>query len=347
MKTKMLAISVLSVLLVSSLLGIAEATVAPSSYVYSYLTPSPAMSYLPRFSPNGKWIAYEIEDEKIAVQRIDDTSMSTQTIIFAAASGYYSWCPVWTPNGKSIYFIYEYEESSGNWHGFIYGVDIKIVGNNVFFGTPYVVLDGGDKYVFNVDNFDISPDGTSLVFWRVEGVWSDSSWDPSSHAHLYLVPRRPNGTFNIGDRMQLTNSTGVSDYEPRFSPNGKEIAFWSGEGPLHSEGWVEVISIDSHGYPIADSRRVVMKNDALWPFWSPDGKMLGVKAYTASRSRSDIWILDSQTGVKLWEVTNSAVTNGGYATTGDWSPTEWNSIVFKIYGSTPNIDGIHYARAIH
>ncbi len=338
MKKKILALTVMSILVIACLVGIAKATKAPLVYEYSALTLG--NKRCPRFSPNGKWIAYHSNEKmawgEIIIQKVDDNTTLT---VFDADnhpapndSVPLVGVPVWTPDGKSIYFWYGYQEK-GVWYEYIYAVDVKIRGSNVdVIGEPYEILYGGTSVEasYPVENFDISPNGKFLVFWRIE----------TGKADLYLVPRRLDGTFNIDDRIQLTETSDTSEYEPRFSPDGKEIVFFCGEGDAHSGYWVEVISIDSLGSPVEESRRWV-KQDARWPFWSPDGKHLGITKYHSSGY--DIEVIDSDTGELLWEVTNSATGNpSDRTTTADWSPTDWNSIVFRVAGV-----GISYADAQH
>ena len=106
--------------------------------------------------------------------------------------------------------------------------------------------------VRRVSDPQVSPDGRQVAF-----VVGDVNLDANRVvSQIYVVP------VGGGDAKQLTNGTS-SSASPRWSPDGKKIAFTTG-----SQIWV----MDSDG----DDKKQITKisTGAAGPVWSPDGNWL-------------------------------------------------------------------------
>jgi len=133
---------------------------------------------------------------------------------------------------------------------------------------------------------DVSPDGKTLVF--------DLLGD------LYLLP------IAGGEAQALTHSV-AWDQQPRYSPDGKQIAYLSDAGGGDN---VWVLNVDANG--AASGARAVSKEDFRLvnnPVWHPSGKyILARKHYTGTRSAGsgEIWLyhLDGGKGLQLNEKPN-------------------------------------------
>jgi len=139
-----------------------------------------------------------------------------------------------------------------------------------------------------VQNADISPNGARAVF--------------EARGEIFTVPAEKGSVRNI------TDTTGIMERDPAWSPDGKSIAYFSdasGEYALH------IKAQDGTGNP-----RVINLEPSFYysPTWSPDSKKI---AFTDKRL--NIWLVDLDKGrpEKL-----DTLERGG--TQLDWSPdSQW------------------------
>ncbi|TXI73673.1 MAG: amidohydrolase [Dokdonella sp.] len=133
---------------------------------------------------------------------------------------------------------------------------------------------------FNVDegtwmDLDVSPDGKRIVF--------DLLGD------LYLLPIE-------GGKAKRISSGPAWDVQPRFSPDGKEIAFTSDRSGGNNLWRMPVIGGDASQVSKEDFR--LLNN----PAWTPDGKyIIGRKHFTGERSlgAGELWMYHVSGGAGL------------------------------------------------
>ena len=129
-----------------------------------------------------------------------------------------------------------------------------------------------EKVQKQINNFGISPTGVRAVF--------------EAHGEILTVPAEK------GDVRDITNSPGVADRDPAWSPDGKWIAYFSdesGEYALHLRG--------QNG--MGEVRKIGLGDPPSFfysPTWSPDSKKI---AFTDKRL--NLWFvdLDKPTPVKI------------------------------------------------
>lgn len=125
-------------------------------------------------------------------------------------------------------------------------------------------------------NVDVSPDGTTLVF--------DLLGD------LYLLP------MGGGEARALTSGL-AWDMQPRFSPDGRWIAFTSDRGGGDN---IWVVRADAKAdQPARESglRQVTSESFRLLnsPVWTPDGRQIAARKHFSSRrslGSGEIWLYD-------------------------------------------------------
>lgn len=124
-------------------------------------------------------------------------------------------------------------------------------------------------------DLDVSPDGRSIVFALL--------------GDLYLMP------IEGGSAKRLTSGP-AWDVQPRFSPDGKEIAFTSDRGGGNNLWRMPVAGGNASAVSKEDFR--LMNN----PAWTPDGQyLIGRKHFTGERSlgAGELWMYHKSGGAGL------------------------------------------------
>ena len=144
-----------------------------------------------------------------------------------------------------------------------------------------------------IANGSISPTGARAVF--------------EARGEILSVP------FEKGNARNLTNSSGVADRDPAWSPDGKWIAYFSdesGEYQLHLR--------DQSG--MGDIKKINLGSPSYFyePKWSPDSKKIAYRD-----KRLNLWYLDIDKGTPV-KVDTNPFENPFSVTDFDWSPdSKW------------------------
>ena len=299
------------------------------------------------FSPDGKFIAYEPLSQWQGdwkhykggqTQPIWIAKLSDSTIEKLPRDNSNDKCPMWIDD--RIYFLsdrdtgvvslYSFETGSKKVEQVFdnRGLDIKYAsaggGSIVYeqFGSIYT-LDAGSKNPKKVE-IRVAGDfpGVRPRFEKVGGRIQNAAVSPSgmravfeARGEIISVPA------DKGDPRNLTNTTGVMEREPTWSPDGRWIAYFSdesGEYALHlrdQTGMGEVKKIRLGDGPAFFSN----------PVWSPDSKKLAYKD-----QHINLWYVDIATGA------NVKVDANPYGTPDDvldpsWSPdSKWLAYVKQL-----------------
>jgi TolB protein len=202
---------------------------------------------------------------------------------------------VWSPDGKT--FVFDSSRSDPN---------------------PNDSNDVNDVYRMNVDGSDVRKLTDS------KGVSGDAAWSPNGSLVAFdsdrADPTKTNAVYTVGSTggriTQLVKPPkGYDDYKPRFSPDGRQLAFARARGTAdHAPAALFTVWLDgthlrrltSFGLRIDDSD------------WSPDGKRIVFEAYPNPNAYGDIYVIDANGGRPVNLTRNPAGRSGSADPT--WSP---------------------------
>lgn len=206
--------------------------VSPPAPRFTQLTFSAEQETQPAISPNGEYFAF-VRDGDIYLQRTD----ARNAVNLTRSPGIDEQAPAFSPDGRLIAFYTE----SGIFIMGATGESVRRI-TNIGFDPAW------------------SPDGKQLAFTRNEGAIDPTGRNTRDNPLMIVdvaggAPR----TLAEGDFMQ-----------PRWSPDGKRIAFWE----TSASGQRDIATVSSSGGKQTIVR--VTSDTALdWsPTWSPDSRWL-------------------------------------------------------------------------
>lgn len=175
------------------------------------MSAEPGLQLAPRFSPDARHVAFALaegEDSRIVVQATDGSSRR-----FIGAEQGVRVSPVFFPDGKRIAFWQAAPEGCG-----IFERDLDS-------GAEKPLLDCG---MLPRVRFDLSPDGRALVF--------TGGPSPDARAGLWILP------LDGGKPRALTRPPegAGDDLHPRFSADGRTVAFFRGSEGLR-QPWIVAV----------------------------------------------------------------------------------------------------------
>ncbi|NNF08098.1 MAG: amidohydrolase, partial [Candidatus Eisenbacteria bacterium] len=162
----------------------------------------------------------------------------------------------------------------------------------LFSATLVTPASAEEKEKWDISEADLGP--TKTLRWTVdEGTWMDLDVSPDGKwivfdllGDIYKLPI-------TGGKAQAIRTGPAYEVQPRFSPDGSEIAFTSDAG-----GGDNIWIMDNEG---AEARQLTKESFRLLnnPVWSPDGKtIVARKHFTSGRSlgAGEMWMYDVTAG---------------------------------------------------
>ena len=267
------------------------------------LTDAPGREMAPRFSPDGRWIAYEADYGGTDVRDLYIVSAEGGESIRLTEHPLNDGNVSWAPDSRRLYF-----NTGQFWDNSVAVVDIRT-------GEITRVGPGGSG--------ELSPDGAMFAFTG-NSLEDD---DDQSNSDIYIMPAAG------GERRFLTpNTVGFRDVEPQWSPDGTQLAFISDRNGWNNLGIIDVAT--------GEQRMLLTENvEHSEPRWSPDGRWI---TFTKNLDyQYHIFRIPAEGGAAE-QLTQRGGVNGGSAATGQtrgmhmWHP-DGERIVY--YHSDPSMTG--------
>jgi TolB protein len=234
------------------------------------LTIDKTLNNFPRWSPNGRSIAYQSYrrgGSNIFISNIYEATMDELT---TGASE--SWLPAWSPDGTKICFASARE---GKGHTNLYIVNRDGTGLRKLTDHPSINMSptwspSGTQIAFTSDRsgppqlYVVGIDGLNL--YRLTNDYSDKpTWSPLPYNEIAYAARTGPGSdikvIDVATRnvRQLTFGEGTNE-SPAFAPNGRHIAFWSTRA-----GKAQVFTMTRDG---RDIKQITRTGNNQHPDWS-------------------------------------------------------------------------------
>ena len=251
------------------------------------LTSYPGREWHPALSPDGTRVAFirrlpEVAHSDLFIKQRD----SEAALRLTDDPGWAAW-PTWSADGQSIAFI------RGETGGQSALCTVSSLGGAVR------KLHGVASYI---DGLDWSPDGQSLIYSALDRE--------SGEYRLFQLFLRDLSV----SRLSAAATDGAGDFQPRFSPDGKQLAWMAMD-----QGGTSYLHVRALGQD--QGRRVTVGLTGVQGLtWAADGSSL---VYAASPGGS----------FSLWRVD---VAGGGSPQTSQWIPTPgdfaWNPTISRRTG---------------
>ncbi|MBZ5592242.1 MAG: serine/threonine-protein kinase [Acidobacteriia bacterium] len=216
-----------------------------------------------------------------------------------------NWNPVWSPDGKYLYFASDRGGSTNLWRVAINEMSGKIRGEPEPITTPAPYLAhpslsaDGRRIVYtsalvtqNIQQLALDPSGSPKgePTWVTTGSrrWSDPDPSPDGEWVTFYSLVQPGGHLYVahpdGTAMRQLTSDSATDRMPRWSPDGKWIACFS-----NRSGHLELWKIRPDGSDLQQ----LTEGGAGYVAWSPDGsKIATVGAVEEPPVKWRGWIVD-------------------------------------------------------
>jgi Tol biopolymer transport system component len=200
-----------------------------------------SLYYTPRFSPDGKRLAFALSNghgSDIWVKDLDRDTLSRLSFLPDTNRG-----PVWTPDGKDIVFLSSNRAAPG-----IYWIhsdgsgEAQRLTSGKFQETPY----------------SFSPDGKRLAFYQASG-------DGGSQEIFTALIEGDAAHPKLG-KAELFQGTPFFKQHPAFSPDGRWLAYESNESGTYQ--------VYVRPFPGPGGRWQISTGGGSFPVWSRDGREL-------------------------------------------------------------------------
>lgn len=253
------------------------------------LTTSPAADVEPRWSPDGGMVLFSSPDDNQYNDLFVINADGSNRHLLLDWPNSHEWGAAWSPDGQHIAFT---SEKDGNYQIYILPFDGG--------GEPINVMQDDKFYTYP----DWSPDGKWLAFVSDRnGNWD--VWKLNIAECLDARLSGQNGDIDACQPQQLTDNLD-DDFFPRWSPNGKNIAFSS-----RRQADRDIYVMDADGGNV--TRLTTMPGNDSNPIWALDGQAIIFSR--RPQTNWDLFIMNAD-GSDVRQLTDSP----GQDRFGDWKP---------------------------
>ena len=251
---------------------------------------SQADAFQPSWSPGGHRVAYWFNPPSVGRSVVATIASGGGEVVPVTNDASTNWNPVWSPDGRFLYFASDRSGNMGFWRVRIDEATGKVVGAPEAVLTPSTYSRhlsfsrDGRRLLYvqtsersNIRAVGFDPRSEKVAgepFWVTRGdrQVSRPELSPDGKRFVLRVARRSQEDIAVVNRdgtnwRDLTNDQFFDRY-PRWSPDGRRVAFASDRS-----GSYEVWTVDAEG---ANLRQLTQGSErgASFPLWSPDGRQI-------------------------------------------------------------------------
>jgi len=268
----------------------------------------------PSWSPDGKAVAYVTDylgASPVTQSSIDVVLDEGRTVNLVLGPDEFE-DPSWSPDGQEIVFTYvqrlDQDPGSKLWEWADPQICVVPFRST---GTPVPI---GQIRCLATEGWNVHP------HWSPDGSWIAFTHAPSTErgvtSDIYIM--KPDGT----EKTNLTNTPDHGEGNPRWSPNGRQIAYGRRD-PDHDQ--TDIWAMDADG--TNQTNLTPGAEDGSQPAWSPDGKVIVFVTTRTSRpdqpaceggclGYNEIYVMDAD-GSNPVNITNDPQV---YSEQPDWRP---------------------------
>jgi len=265
---------------------------------------------LPSWSPHGHRIAYTTRGAIAGSTRLDVWTVDRigANPVAVTTDGAANWNPVWSPDGKHLYFVsgrggpinlwrVAIDETTGTTTGspeavitpspFVAHITISADGTRIAYSS---ILRSRNIQKLAIDTATGMPRSEPLWVTTGSRLWANPDPSPDGKWVVFYSSVQPEGDLYIARTdgsgvRQVTSGAEPIDRMPRWSPDGKWIAFHSIRG---KDQYLWKIRPDG-----SDLQQLSPLADAIYPAWSPDASRIAVlMAAGIGHSENNVYIFD-------------------------------------------------------
>jgi Tol biopolymer transport system component/tRNA A-37 threonylcarbamoyl transferase component Bud32 len=261
---------------------------------------------MPSWSPHGERIAFFERLGRPAGGHIWTIPAAGGEAVQATSGDTRDWSPVWSPDGRYLYYASDRGGSMNLWRVRINENSGKTLGDPQPITTPatslaHPALSADGRYLVyssvlvttNIQKLGFDPVRGTVTgdpVWVTEGSrrWSDPDPSPDGQRVVFSSLTEPEGDLYLsradGTDLRLLTGDSATDRVPRWSPDGRWIACFSDRsGPL------QIWKIRPDGSDL--TQLTYAPQNVAYAVWSPDSKRLVAASPTQKGAASELLYL--------------------------------------------------------